>query len=214
MERHQLRPPLGLLQLASVCQEAGHEVDIADQRVTRFNLADWLGMIAAGDSDLVGVSACSTMRMHHARYIRALRKHYSGVIVVGGPAAQEKTVDFWLDAGADVAVIGEGERTLPELLNKMSAGTPVEGVAGTAWRNAEHRTVLGPARPQLTVEEIENLPYAAWSQERTWTYLDSTVVTVRRPSVSVIATRGCPQRCAFCGAPKVGMASDNARWKA
>ena len=203
MEHYQLRAPLGSLLLQSVCKQAGHQADLVDQRVRPTKTEDWVDSILAQKYDAVGISTYSWTRAFHARAIRALRKRYRGKIFVGGPAVLPSTVDFWLDAGADVAVLGEGERTLVELLDKMESDRPLEDTAGTAIRNEYGKTVRCAPRPILSIEELEKLPYPAWTREHTRTYIDNTAVNVRRPAASMITTRGCLYKCAFCGAPVI-----------
>ena len=201
MERFQARPALGPMLLTAVLREAGHAVDFVDQRVESFSLEQWLDRAAGGRYDLVGLTTYSTTRRHHARYIAALRARYQGAIVAGGPGVQPGNVDFWLDSGADAVVLGEGERTAVELAQRLEQGRELSGTPGTAVRAADGRTIVGPARPALSLEELEALPYPAWSQYWIERYVDSTLINIRTPTAGVITARGCPYRCAFCGSP-------------
>ena len=201
LERYQLRPAMGLLMLTAVLRDAGYEVEMADQRVERFDLEQWIERIVKNQYDIVGLSTYSTTRPHHAHYISSLRKKYKGLIIVGGPAVMKDSVDFWLDSGADIAVLGEGERTLLEIIERMESGKSIEGVAGTVVRNSKNETVWGPSRDFLTIQELEALPYPAWNSYWIREYTDHTIINAQLPTAGMITTRGCPYRCAFCGSP-------------
>jgi radical SAM superfamily enzyme YgiQ (UPF0313 family) len=203
IERFQLRPAMGLLMLTAVGREAGHQVDLTDQRVEHFSTEQWIERAVTGRYDVVGLSTYSVTRDVHAACLRQLRNHFPGKIVVGGPAAIPECADFWLESGADAMVIGEGERTFVELLSRWEANKPWLDVAGTAAADANGRTSFGPPRSYLTVAELERLPYPAWTPFWIRSYVDRMIIDARFPTAGIIAARGCPFRCAFCGSPRM-----------
>ena len=81
-------------------------------------------------------------------------------VVLGGPEPPYYA-ERYLEAGADVVVVGEGERTLEELLPRL--GDPPEhrdlsGVAGLVYRDAEGRVVRTPPRALIADLDAQPLP--------------------------------------------------------
>lgn len=113
--------------------------------------------VSRGYSSLF-ISGMSSDLKGAARAIRLWRRHSRGVVVAGGPMAQD--AERMLELGADLVVVGEAEATLDELL---STGFPqekldpeeLEGVRGIAFRERGKVTYTGP-RPRLSGEELSH----------------------------------------------------------
>ena len=125
------------------------------------------------------------------------------VVVHGGPSAPRYDDDaarFLEDhaAVAHVLVRGEGERTLPELLDALGA---VEGrwsqaalaeVAGIAYRDAGSGELVRTAdRPRKA--RLDDLPSPYLTGE-----LDHITVAGQVKPFALETNRGCPYACAFC----------------
>jgi len=134
-----------------------------------------------------------------ATMVRATRQSFPDArIVVGGPhpsAYPHRCVDL---PGVDGVVVGEGERTLPELLRAWDAGRDGRDVPGTAWRDGPQGMVLAP--PRDPIGDLDTLPLPAWD------LLDLDLYR-HRPSMAnvgfrrylpIVTSRGCPFRCSYC----------------
>jgi anaerobic magnesium-protoporphyrin IX monomethyl ester cyclase len=89
--------------------------------------------------------------------------------------------------GADSVVRFEGERTLVELMEKLSRGEDWRGIAGIAHRRGDE-VVVNCLRPVL--DDLDLLPFP-----------DRSDIDYRRqdlPMASVLGSRGCPWDCSFC----------------
>jgi anaerobic magnesium-protoporphyrin IX monomethyl ester cyclase len=89
--------------------------------------------------------------------------------------------------GADSVVRFEGERTLVELMQKLSRGEDWRGVAGIAHSQGDE-VVLNPLRPVL--DDLDLLP----RPDRA----DIDYRSQELPMASVLGSRGCPWDCSFC----------------
>jgi len=104
----------------------------------------------------------------------------------------------------DLCVIGEAERTLPDILLHLKDRSWAE-VPGLCYRNPDHGGVnWSPARPLLTEEELDQLPYPFWDILPMEVYLANSPLALSPQAVmckrrlDVISERGCPMRCTFC----------------
>ena len=154
--------------------------------------ADGLCTCEGGDPEFPPVAGFSVYTWNAAEFselARRIRQQAPGVLLVaGGPHVQQ--ADDWLGPEAfDVVVLGEGERSLQELLD--APRSLWHSVPGIVWRDAEGSRHAGPPRArQLRLEELP-------SPLEVVELCDAD----GRPlydAVSYETTRGCPFRCAFC----------------
>jgi hypothetical protein len=120
------------------------------------------------------------------RLLAALKRRLPGLrTVVGGPEVCRDHPLLEHAAGADVAVIGEGETVFPSLLAALRRGRE------TDWQTVGWRRGRGRAwgrRPPPCRPLAELLPAA-----------DHPVCRPDRHGMASLETsRGCPLRCAFC----------------
>lgn len=96
----------------------------------------------------------------------------------------------------DVAVAGQGERTLSEVLERLARGDDLAGCAGTAYRDAGGAVVVNPPR---ALEDLSAFPahdYGLLPVERYF-------ARKRRRQIDYVSSQGCRFRCAFCADPSV-----------
>ena len=202
MARYQMRsrgcmPPLNLLYLAAALRAAGHEAALLDLYARPMPLPELLKAVEQHSPGAVGF-ASYTANIEEvyalAAAIKAARP--SVTTIVGGIHASYLPEIALACPALDVAVIGEGERTIAELAGALAAGRPLDGVAGLAFRK-DGAVVRTPARPG--VGDINALPWPAWDLADFGDYyLASTRAVTDRPAASVLTMRGCAYSCAFC----------------
>ena len=192
-------PPLGLASLAAVCREAGRTVSIIDAVAERLSLEETARRVAALRPAVAGISA-ATVAIENAGLLASLiKKGLPGTtLLVGGPhvtAIPTKTLSLF--RSFDIAVIGEGERTLLELIDALGRGGDLSEVHGIAFRSGEGVTVT-PPRP--FIEDLDSLPMPAYDllPDLARVYRPAAHNFKRLPSTSMITSRGCPGRCIFC----------------
>jgi len=107
-----------------------------------------------------------------------------GVRTVTGGKHVENLPEESIENGLDAVVIGEGERTIQQLLLAWQEGTPLEEVRGIAFSRGG--AVVNEARPLLT--DLDVLPYPDFGLLR---YVRIKIYPVGR-------IRGCNMNCEFC----------------
>ena len=186
-------PPLGILYICSHLRSKGYAVEVFDSTFqTRNALRERL---RAGNPSVLGIYA-NLMTRSNVISILAEAKQAGWRTVVGGPEPGAY-VDEYLDAGADVVVLGEGEITLEELLaawrNGIADLRQIEGIAYRAERGVTHRAV---ARTQIA--DLDAQPWPAREDIDMDRYVDTWRTHHGKGSVSLITARGCPYRCELC----------------
>jgi radical SAM superfamily enzyme YgiQ (UPF0313 family) len=146
--------------------------------------------------DAIGISVVSTYAVRAAELLRHLKDKLPDVpLIVGGPhvtALPESLFQF----GADYAVIGEGERTLLELVEALAGGNQnPELVPGLCFMNGG-QVVRTPKRELIM--NLDEVPLPARHLLPMHLYSTSSARSKRYPSHSMLASRGCPGVCTFC----------------
>jgi anaerobic magnesium-protoporphyrin IX monomethyl ester cyclase len=187
-------PPLGILYISSHLRKSGIRVEVFD---STFGSRDQLlEILRQGPPAILGVYANLMTRSNVLEIVRAA-KESGWQTVVGGPEPSAYLAEY-LNAGADVVVIGEGEVTIEELVPVMQAGSrdSLPGVDGIAFLGSEGNIVQTKPRQQLP--DIDAQPWP----DREAIDMEQYVATWRKHhgmgSVSLITARGCPYHCRWC----------------
>ncbi len=109
------------------------------------------------------------------------RSKTRSLFIAGGPhpsARPEETLGFF-----DYVVLGEGEETLPELINVLQNGGDISSVKGIAYKK-NNRIIFTGKREDI---DLDNYPP-----------FDPDVM-----HSSIEITRGCPFSCAYCQTPQL-----------
>jgi len=134
------------------------------------------------DRLIVALSFATASLPNMTALIAAIRStHPAAFVVAGGPHPSARPAEV-LHLGASAVVIGEGEETLPALLQRVQAGQSPEGLPGVATSapGGDGQIVRGP-RPQPV--DLNAYPPLGLAHHR---------------FASIEITRGCPCACAFC----------------
>ena len=194
-------PGLGTLTLAAVVRAAGHRVVIVDGKRTGTPPEDVARTVAGRRPDHVGLSA-TTISITNAARIAARVKELAphATITVGGPhvsAVPERTLEAF--PAFDYAIVGEGERSYPELIERLDRGDDPDGIAGLV-RRASGGVQAAARAPYLDGDALDRLPAPAWDllPEFPLRFQPNVFNYRHTPVASIITSRGCPFSCAFC----------------
>lgn len=139
-------------------------------------------------SKVVGASAISRTVDVSLEYLSRCKKENPCVLTVIGGHHATFDPEYCLNRGADIAVIGEGEETWPEVLTQLTTKGTYEGVRGIAYKRGD-KIVFEGHRPLLTKEKMSELPLPVYDER----------VLKGRNRVVIESGRGCPYDCTFCG---------------
>ena len=181
--------PLGMAVVSGALLAAGHQVRQYDCLVQGSG-RELQAAIAGFGPELLSISLrniddVNSLAGEQGWYLRqvkdlvaAIRTVYTGPIVVGGPGLTlmpEEIADF-LDI--DYAIVGEGERLLPELAATLAAGGSSPRIIRSTRPLAGHEFATPLFDPEL-------VPY----------YLQETGI------LNLQTKRGCAYRCDYCSYP-------------
>ncbi|MCU1296124.1 MAG: Fe-S protein radical family [Acidobacteriaceae bacterium] len=187
-------PPLGILYICAHLRNKGFDVDIFDSTFSsRQQLFDILN---EGPPSILGVYANLMTRPNVIEILR-VAKEAGWQTIVGGPEPGAY-VEEYLEAGADIVVIGEGELTVEELIPTLLSRS-VEArcrVNGIAFVGNDRGIVRTPPREQI--RDIDAQPFPARDAINLEKYISVWREHHSLGSVSLITARGCPYHCRWC----------------
>ena len=186
-------PTLGLLYISAFLKRAGFAVEVFD---TTFARREELEARLAAEAGVLGVYTNLITRASVVRVLARARA-LGWTVVVGGPEAANYP-EHYLESGAQVVVVGEGEETLAELLPALATRGPhrLHGVAGTLFRDEDGTLVRNPPRPQIA--DLDALPWPDREAIDVARYVDVWRERHGSGSVNLITARGCAYRCRWC----------------
>jgi anaerobic magnesium-protoporphyrin IX monomethyl ester cyclase len=190
-------PTLGLLYIAAVLKQAGHQVDVLDGYFIDFE--GITSFIEKGEHKLIGIYSYTVGWENDKRIITLLKDRFPDkIIVAGGPHPILWKENCLKECEAlDIVVCGEGEYIMQELCSTLESKGSLNEVAGIIWRGEEGVKVNSP-RPY--VEDLNKVPFPDRSLVAFNKYIPTISNYKRLPSGTMMASRGCPYFCTFCQA--------------
>jgi radical SAM superfamily enzyme YgiQ (UPF0313 family) len=181
--------PLGVGLIATLSKQAGYDVHLHDMAVDDTPVEY---VIEQQKPDAIALSFLSTSATMAHKTISHIKTFYDGIIISGG-IHTSIFPQHVLRMGADVAVVGEGEPVIINLLDSISKLTST-------------------SIPKNYLHDIQNIYYknSQGNIEKTFSTTDSVDVNKlppvdrdifdlkKYPHHSIITSRGCPYRCKFC----------------
>jgi radical SAM superfamily enzyme YgiQ (UPF0313 family) len=188
-------PLLGQQYLAAALVRHGCEVRVIDAAARYFaHSDDWIvGEARAFGADVVGIALFTRWVWHAYGLAERLRGHVP-LLVAGGAHATVRPAET-LAHGFDVAVIGEGEETIIQLVDAVAGGRSLGEVPGIMFRGRDGAPQVGACAQATT--DLDTLAFPQLAQglyDRYW-YDPSGREVI--PG-GILTSRGCPARCTFC----------------
>ena len=178
-------PPYSILFIADYLLKRNMDVKIFDLRFD--NLSQVFDAISNNEPEFIGISVMTGPQINYALKIcEFIKKEFNKIKIVWGgvhstilPAQtlQNKFIDF--------VIRGEGERAYHELIS----GKNISQIKGLSFKKGK-KIFHNPNSNPLTSSEIDELsiPWALINPKR----------YIRNGNLTVITSRGCPFKCAFC----------------
>ncbi len=192
-------PGMGVLILAAVARQRGYDVHLIDAKAQGTQLDEVGERIVALRPDYLGLSATTISVNNAARIAARVKRRIPGVVSVLGGAHVSAIPERTLEAfpSIDFGVVGEGEVSLFELLDRLQAGESHDDVPGLAYRT-DGTVRANPRAPYI--DDLDSLPEPAWDLLPNFPhgFQPSLLGYPRTPVATLITSRGCPFSCTFC----------------
>jgi anaerobic magnesium-protoporphyrin IX monomethyl ester cyclase len=189
-------PPLGLGYLASSLIDQHIEVEVIDG--TFLDPKTILECVKRSHPTVVGFYVMVTME-YSALELAASVRDFCQLVIAGGPypsAAPEVFLRRF-----DLVAIGEGENSLPELVQAVSEKRDPMEVPGFACGNDE---AVRHSQPRERIDRLDEISFPARNLFDNSGYQQYWRANYGYTTTSIITSRGCPFKCGFCSKPIFG----------
>ena len=181
---------LGIASLIAYLRQGGHECqffhlmgDVAE--------GEYIDFLKENRPDVVAFSITTNIFPYISPMASLTKRHSEAFTICGGIHATLMPEEVIAIDGIDALCIGEGEETLLELCDNLSAGKEISGIANL-WVKRDGKIHRNPLRP--LVEDLDSLPFL---DREVFPYMNCFDLGFMRRGV-FMASRGCPYNCAYC----------------
>lgn len=190
-------PPIGIAYLGAVAREQGHKVLLIDGSLTGFQ--DIVRQAKKFDPDFVGVTCWTINRGIVWRLCSILQKVVpEAFLAVGGPHASFYPEHIFIKTHASAVVVGEGEKTVCDLLDAVENGGDLAEVRGLAYRKKNGNVERTGPRPLIA--QLDSIPFPYYEGFMDFSFHRyAGLAGLPRPTAAIITSRGCVFDCAYCG---------------
>ncbi len=190
--------PLSLVYVAGAAMDAGYETEIYDAMTKNVGYEEIRNKIDESRPDFVGTSAFTASSPDAIKVLELAKSINPDIVtIIGGvhPTFMYEEM-FSITDSIDYIVRGEGELTLPELLDAVSNNESVSGIKGIVYKEHD-KVIVTQDRPFL---------HSFDAQTMGWDLLDwddyTYYILPGSRLASVCTSRGCEQECTFCSQQK------------
>ena len=184
-------PPLGICYVAAACEAAGAEVMIIDYIVSEYTPEKLWRQLDEFEPDVVGATSVTMNFLAGAEILKAVRQHCPSVItIMGGPHVSfdaENTLTRFPEI--DAIIEGEAENTLMQWLPKAKKRAEWHHIKGLAF--FENGKFITTGLYEL-ISDLDVLPLPSRH------LLPLSKYKALGFPISIITSRGCPNKCIFC----------------
>lgn len=184
-------PPLGISYAAAAFAAAGAEVKVIDYIVSRYTREKLEKELDTYNPDIFGTNSVTMNFPAAVEIIKTAKRHNPSLItLMGGPHVSFAAVDTLQKyPEIDLLVIGEGERTIMELVPRIADSSKWASIKGIAFRQNGNVMIT---EPRELIADLDSLPLPARH------LLPLSRYQALGFPVSIITSRGCPHSCIFC----------------
>jgi len=189
--------PLGLAYIAASVRAAGFPVEIIDGYSLGLSGEELARRIKAFRPNVLGISSLTPQWPDAAALAFLAKEVDPGIITIaGGPHVTALPEEVAGSPAVDVAVIGEGDLTMPALCRAISARTDLMEVPGIVLGTQSQVRSSPPADP---ITDLDQLPFPAHDLLPEPSFYNPFPSWGKKGNFScLISGRGCPYECSFC----------------
>ncbi|MFX1313058.1 MAG: TIGR04013 family B12-binding domain/radical SAM domain-containing protein [Promethearchaeota archaeon] len=138
------------------------------------------------DLILVGISFFTTQLFDTYDLIRSLKSKFGDkcLFIAGGPHPTGDPAGT-LEMGFDLVIVGEGEKTIKELVRSLYLNKSYDNIKGLAYFNEANNYIYTGRRVPINLDKYPPFP----------------IKNTRFGAIEI--TRGCPYLCYFCQTPYI-----------
>nr|MBF0222718.1 B12-binding domain-containing radical SAM protein [Desulfobulbaceae bacterium] len=194
--------PVGLAYVMTAVKKAGFEFDLIDMDVDLLSFEDLEAMLERKTYDVYAFG-CIVTGFKFARQLSSTIKRINpqATIVAGNSVATSIPELLLMNTMVDIAVLGEGDVTMVELLKALDKNNHVGAIAGIAYKD-NNKVVFSEKRE--VEPKLDSFGFPDWNifnleKYNSYSMVNSNAFFSQSVAPYPLNTgRGCPYSCTFC----------------
>ncbi len=191
-------PPLGLGYIAAYLKQQGISVEGVD--CTFITQKEALRRIIESKPRIIGIQSMYSMKEKSLELAKLLKDHCE--LLVAGGALPTTEPESFLEA-FDIAVVGEGEQTMLELVNQFTGEGDLSHVKGIIYREKATGQIKR-TQPRGLNTDLNYFPNPSRELFDNDAYKKYYSKKFGYTTTAIMTSRGCPFSCDFCSKPVFG----------
>lgn len=194
-------PPLGILYISAWLDKFKIDNDIFDTTFSKLTL--FKEYIIKDKPEVVAIYTNLMTKLNVLHMMDFIKSELPETfIIIGGPDVRYNKVEY-LQAGANVAVIGEGEESMREIIETLDKGNKTEfgHIDGLAYFS---QSELITTKKRIRIKSVDELPLPNRHKINMQQYLDTWKSNHGKSAMTVSTQRGCPYTCKWCSTAVYG----------
>jgi anaerobic magnesium-protoporphyrin IX monomethyl ester cyclase len=194
--------PVGLAYVMTAAKKAGYDFDFIDMDIDKMSMLDLREKLLRKSYDVYALGCIVTGFKYAYEIFTIIREtNPKGVIVAGNSLATSIPKILLERTEADIAVLGEADLTIVELLECLENKGDISNIKGIAYQNKDGDTVF--TKPRKVIKQIDEFGFPDFEMfdlDEYKKYVTSIDEETGEPIVAfpLNAARGCPFNCTFC----------------
>lgn len=196
--------PIGLGYVTTAMKRAGWEFELLDLDILRWSDEQIQKHLTDIKYDVVCVGCMVTGYKYVKRWAEVIKSYNPGCKIVAGNSVATSIPDLLLqNTKVDIAVMGEGDEVILELLDAISNKKPLNNILGLYFKDDNDNIIKTGMRP--LIKNISELPYLDFEIFDVNAYIEASPHTVRDEveldpvrALPISTARGCISNCTFC----------------
>jgi anaerobic magnesium-protoporphyrin IX monomethyl ester cyclase len=194
--------PVGLGYVVTAVSNAGIPFDIIDMVIDHMSMEELELRLTRCEYDVYALGCIVTGYKYVRRIAAIIRRVNPQAVIIAGNSVATSIPELLLrHTDVDIAVLGEADRTIVELLAAIDRGDDPRTVPGIALMRDDALTFT-PSRP--VIANIDTVGFPAWelfdlAKYDQYAAISANVLSSGKvKAYPVNSARGCPFACTFC----------------
>ena len=200
--------PLGLAYLSAVLEQEKKFVRVLDLCTVYMSDKEIIQFIRDNKINLIGITATTPVIFSAWRLAKVIRRFDKKIkIILGGSHTSVLPEESLKNDFVDFVTIGEGEKTLSELISVLENDSDVNKVDGLAYKI---NGGIKFTQPRKLFENLDEIPFPA---RHLFPFPQKYISPGHyyKLFADILTSRGCPNSCTFCASKAVFGKSFRAR---
>lgn len=189
-------PPIGIMSLAAVLRQKGYtDIKLFDMAFHSKDLI--VRECMSEEPDVIGLSTDSISFENGSKLLGEIKeKCNNGTYIIGGIHPTINPEQALLKTKADVAVVGEGEITIVDIVRAIENKHSFSDIKGIAF--IDHGQYIRNEAQEF-IKDLDSIPFPARDLLPMDKYLEASPdIPMLYPTMTIFASRGCKANCIYC----------------